>query len=113
MVKAMVVRLRLRSGGRVSRKQGKNRHVALAFASLLWPGVLTAYVLGFWRLADDLGVAGGFGIHTGLFSHWQSWLALAIGLHVAAIILNRYGHRGEMRIPESWFAWIDNFGRRA
>lgn len=109
----MVVRVRLRSGRKVSRKTGKNRHIALASAALLWPGVLTSYVLGFWRLGADLGIAGGFGIERGLFSHWQTWLALAVVLNVGAIVLNRYGHLGRMHIPASWFTWMSNFGRRA
>ena len=108
----MVVRVRLRTGRRVSRKPGKNRHVALAFAALLWPGVLTSYVLGVWRLAADLGMAGGFGIENGLFSHWQTWLALAGALNVVAIVLNRYGHIGRMHIPSAVFAWVQSFGRR-
>jgi hypothetical protein len=109
----MVVRLRFRPGRRVSRRQGKNRHLALALATLLWPAALSAYVLGFWRLAADLGLAGGFGIAEGVFSHWQAWLALAVLLNVAAILLNRYGHLGLIRIPDSWFAWLANFGRRS
>ena len=109
----MVVRLRFRPGPRVSRRQGKNRHLALALATLLWPAALAAYVLGFWRLAADLGLAGGFGIAEGVFSHWQVWIALAGLLNVAAILLNRYGHHGLFRIPDSWFAWLSNFGRRS
>ena len=109
----MVVRVRLRTGRRVSRKPGKNRHVALAFAALLWPGVLTSYVLGIWRLAADLGMAGGFGIERGVFSHWQTWLALAVVLNLMAISLNRYGNLGRMRFPSSWFTWVSHFGRRA
>jgi hypothetical protein len=93
----MVVRVRLRSGRRVSRKTGKNRHVALAFAALLWPAIFIAYGLGFWRLASDLGLSGAFAITDGIFSHWQVWLALAAGLSAAAIALNRYGDNHRTR----------------
>lgn len=109
----MVLRIRLRPVMRVSRRQGKNRHVALAFAALLWPGVLTAYVLGFWRLAADLNLAGGFGISAGVFSHWQAWVAIAFFLNIAAIVLNRYGRRGEMRLTATLFDWVASFGQRA
>jgi len=109
----MVVRIRLRSGRRVSHKQGKNRHLALALAALIWPAALSAYVLGFWRLADDIGVAGGFGIADGVFSHWQVWLALGGLLSVTALLLNRYGRLGMVRMPNSWFSWMSSFGRRS
>lgn len=108
----MLVRIRLRPVRRVSRKAGKNRHLALACAALLWPAVFSSYVVGFWRLAADLQLAGGFGFNQGAFSHWQTWMALAIALNFAALILNRYGHHGEMRFPEAWTSWISNFGLR-
>jgi len=94
----MVVRIRFRRGRRFQRKPGKNRHVALAFASLLTPAALMAYVLGFWRLAADMGVAGQFGI-TGLFSHWQIWIVTAVLLHALSHMLNRYGRGGSLQVP--------------
>jgi len=108
----MLVRVQLRKGRFVSRKQGKNRHVALALAALLWPGVLATYVVGFWRLAADLGLAGGFGIARGMFSHWQVWLTLAGVLNIAALVLNRYGLRGYLRAPGAFLSWIPGFGPR-
>lgn len=71
-----------------------------------------SYVLGFWALGADIGVTGGFGIDRGIFSHWQSWLALAGVLNLGAIVLNRYGHRGIMRLPGSFFTWVSHFGHR-
>ena len=58
----MVVRIRLRKGPPVTRKRGKNRHLALACGALLIPASLMAYVLGFWRLASDMGMAREFAI---------------------------------------------------
>jgi hypothetical protein len=72
--------------------------VASAAGALLIPASLMAYVLGFWRLAADMGLAAGFAI-AGLFSHWQMWIALAVVLHVTASILNRYGRAGEFKVP--------------
>jgi hypothetical protein len=45
-----------------------------------------AYVLGFWRLAADIGLAGESGLH-GVLSHWQLWIILAVGLQFTQRIL--------------------------
>jgi len=94
----MNVRIRLRIGRPVQRKHRKNRHVALAFGALLVPASLMAYVLGFWRLASDMGMTGEFTIN-GLFSHWQVWIALAALLHLGATVLSRYGRGAEVLLP--------------
>jgi len=94
----MVVRIKLRQGPPIQRKAGKNRQVASAIGTLLMPAVLMAYVLGIWRLASDLGMAGAFTI-TGLFSHWQVWLAVAALLHIGSSSLNRYGRGGTLKGP--------------
>jgi len=96
----MIVRIRPGTGRPIQRKLGKNRHLALACGALLIPASLMAYVLGFWRLASDMGFAAEPGI-TGLFAHWQVWIATAVFLHGAASILNRYGRRGEFQLPEA------------
>lgn len=59
-----------------------------------------AYVLGFWRLAADMGMAGEFGI-TGLFSHWQIWILIAALLQGSGYALNRYGRSGNMVAPRA------------
>jgi hypothetical protein len=95
----MIVRVKLRQGPPVQRKDGKNRLAASAIGTLLTPAALMAYVLGIWRLASDLGMAGEFAI-SGLFSHWQVWIALAVGLHITSASLNRYGRGGELKGPK-------------
>ena len=95
----MVVRLRFGRGHPVGKRKGKNRRVALAFATLFAPAALMAYVLGAWRLASDLQIAGNFGIQQGIFSHWQVWMALGAAVNIAAVSLNRYGRGGELRLP--------------
>jgi hypothetical protein len=60
-------------------------------ASLLVPVAVMASVLGIWRLAADLKMAGDFAIPSGLFSHWQVWIASAIALVILSRLLNRYG----------------------
>src|ERR1700684_534226 len=87
----MVVKIRFQYGPRVSRRGRKNRHLALAAASMLTPAALTACALALWRLAADLHMAGQFAIAEGIFSHWQVWFAGAILIQLVAIFLNRYG----------------------
>jgi hypothetical protein len=94
----MFVRIRLATGQPIQRKRGKNRSVALGFAALLIPVSLMAYALGFWRLASDAGLAGEFSV-PGVFSHWQVWIAIAVLLHLAAVVLNRYGRGGVLQMP--------------
>jgi hypothetical protein len=96
----MILRIRLRRGRPIQRKAGKNRHVALALGSLLTPVALMAYVLGLWRVASDMGIAGEFGI-TGVFSHWQIWISAGVLIHAAGISLTRYGRGGEMLDPRA------------
>jgi hypothetical protein len=94
----MIVRIRLPQGRPIEPKPGKNRHIAQACGALLIPAALMAYVLGFWRLASDLGMAGEFGI-TGMFSHWQVWIAVAVAMQLAASALNRYGRGDGFHLP--------------
>jgi len=88
----MVVRIRLTTGPRVAQRQRKNKHVALALASLLTPLTVMTYVLAFWRLTADFKVTGLFPITEGFFSHWQVWMGTAALLQLFAIFLNRYGN---------------------
>jgi hypothetical protein len=76
------------------RDTGEPRRAALAISALLTPATVAAAVLGLWRIAADLEWAGDFAISTGLFSHWQVWIAAAAGLQVCARLLNRYGRGG-------------------
>ncbi len=87
----MGVRIRFGRGRQVQQRSGKNRRLALALSSLLTPAAVMASVLGVWRLAADMKWTGEFGIASGLFSHWQVWLAFAALLQFIAWALNRYG----------------------
>jgi hypothetical protein len=94
----MVLRIRLQRGRPIQKRPGKNRHVASALSALLAPVVLMAYVLGFWRLASDMGLAGEFPF-SGLFSHWQVWIPLAALLHIGTTTLRKYGQGGDLSVP--------------
>jgi len=58
-------------------------------AALLSPASVIALVLAFWRLGADLNWTGEFAISTGLFSHWQVWMALAVALQTWAAHLSK------------------------
>jgi hypothetical protein len=88
----MRVRIRFSQGPKVRRKGRKNKHVALALASLLTPAAVMACVLAFWRLTADFKVTNKFPITHGLFSHWQVWVSGAAVLQLCAVALNRYGN---------------------
>ena len=94
----MKVRVRLHTGRPIRRGPGKNRQIALSGGALLVPAALMAYVLGAWSLASEMGMSGAFGI-SGLFSHWQVWIAIAVMLHVGSFILTRYGRGGNLNLP--------------
>ncbi len=91
----MVVRIRFGRGPVVQRKEGKNRHAALAAGALLTPAAVMSSVLGIWGLAAELRLANAFAIATGFFSHWQVWLVTAAALQLVSWMLNRYGGRDQ------------------
>ena len=91
----MVVRIRFGKALKVEKKGRKNRRMALAAAVLLTPAAFLTGVVGVWRVTDDLGFTAGFAISSGVFSHWQVWLASAVLLQVCARLLNRYGKSGD------------------
>jgi hypothetical protein len=88
----VIVRIKFQQGPALA------RHLALSCAALVMPLSLMAYVLGFWRLASDMGMAGAF-VFSGLLSHWQIWVALALSLHASAFLLNRYGRGQDLPAP--------------
>jgi len=48
---------------------------------------MLALVFALWRVSADLGWTESFVISSGLFSHWQVWMALAIALKLTASTL--------------------------
>ena len=95
----MVVRIRFGKGLRVGKKRRKNRRMALAAAAMLTPAAFLVGVVGLWRVSSDLGITSGFAISSGVFSHWQVWLATAVLLQLCARLLNRYGRSGDAAAP--------------
>jgi hypothetical protein len=89
----MRVRIRFGNGLHVDRARRKNRRVALAVSTLLTPGAFLASVLALWRIAADLSWTGKFAITSGVFSHWQVWMVIAVLLQVCSRMLARYGKR--------------------
>jgi hypothetical protein len=96
----MVVRIRFTKGPKLGQKRQTDRRMALAAGMLLTPAALIALLLAFWRIAADLNWTASFAIPSGLFSHWQVWMACAVLLQLCARMLNRYARSGEAVIPE-------------
>ena len=91
----MLVRVRLPQG--VAAGRNKTRIVPLTFlaAGLLKMAAVSCLLLALWRLTNDMGMTGEFFIQNGLFSHWQVWLAITLGLAILAFRLARYSHPPE------------------
>jgi hypothetical protein len=91
----MQVRIRFGKGLQVGRARRRNKRMALAVSSLLTPGAFLASVLALWRIAADLNWTGIFPIASGMFSHWQVWMVIAVLLQVCSRTLARYGKRDD------------------
>ncbi len=65
-------------------KAAFRRQFVNVLVSLLTPASMLALVFGLWRVSADLGWTEAFVISSGLFSHWQVWMALAVALKMAA-----------------------------
>lgn len=94
----MVVRIRFGRGNKVGKKRHKNRRMALTAAALLTPAAFLMGVVALWRLTADLGFSAGFAISSGIFSHWQVWMAMAVLLQLCARLLNRYAKSGDAAV---------------
>jgi len=57
--------------------------------TLLSPVAVIAALMACWRFGVDAGWTDSFAVTDGLFSHWQVWLALAIGIQWTAVRLER------------------------
>jgi len=55
--------------------------------ALVTPIAVVVLVFGLWRLSADMGWTETFPISAGFFSHWQVWIALAIGLKLGGSAL--------------------------
>jgi hypothetical protein len=86
----MVVKIRFGQGPVVSRRNGKNIHLAMLAASLLTMVSISFASLGMWRVGTDLNWAGKFVYPTGLLSHWQVWIGASILMQYASWRLGRY-----------------------
>jgi hypothetical protein len=89
---SMQIRIRLT-------RPGEARKVAaLAAGSLLMPLALIAFTMALWGFASEFQWAGAFFVATGLFAHWQVWLALSAVLSLIARILGDYGINADATI---------------
>src|SRR5215813_1630741 len=96
----MVVRIRFVNGPKLGQKRQTDRRAAQLAAAMLTPAALVAFVLAGWRIAADLNWTNSFAIPSGLFSHWQVWMAAATLLQLCSRMLNRYGRVKEAPPPD-------------
>ena len=96
----MIVRIRFGHGRRVTRRQGKNGSAARVTASLLELVAICLGIFGFWRLGEDLGIAGDFVFSTGFLSHWQVWMAAGAAIQYACWRLTRYSKQTANEMSE-------------
>jgi hypothetical protein len=61
---------------------------------LLSPVALIAAIMAFWRFGADAGWTESFVVSGGLMSHWQVWLAMAVGIQWISLRLDRRVKRG-------------------
>jgi hypothetical protein len=87
----MVVKIRFGRGPVVTRRKGKNGRLASLAASLLTLVSLSCGSFALWRIGGDLDWAGDFVFRSGLLSHWQVWLGLALAVQYTSWRLARYG----------------------
>ncbi|MDQ2948900.1 MAG: hypothetical protein M3Y27_23645 [Acidobacteriota bacterium] len=69
-------------------------------AAFLTPASLTAASMALWRLGADLGWTGAFAISNGLFSHWQVWGIMALGLKMTGSLIYRGAEGNAEAEPE-------------
>lgn len=63
---------------------------ALRLIGALLPALaLSCGIVAVWRVGADLGVLDDFFISDGAFSHWQIWVALALGAQFGSVSINR------------------------
>lgn len=53
------------------------------------PAAVIATVMALWRIGADVGFTGEFVVSTGLFSHWQVWMMLALVLKLTGSLIHR------------------------
>jgi hypothetical protein len=78
----MVVRIRITRGTGVS-------GVKPAVSSFLTLVAVACFILGSWILCAGLGWAGAFVVQSGLFSHWQIWMAVGVAAQLCSFRLSR------------------------
>ena len=73
----------------VSRAAVISQEATRLIAAFLTPASVIAASMALWRLGADLGWTGAFAVSDGLFSHWQVWTILALGLKMTGSLIIR------------------------
>lgn len=86
----MLVKIRLPrdvAGGRMTAQQ---KPFLSGLGGLIVLLAFSCLMLAMWRLTSDLGWTDEFVITSGILSHWQVWMAIAIGFGALGVRLNKY-----------------------
>jgi hypothetical protein len=97
----MVIKVRFPQGAPVGQNLRKNAPAAGALGALTMMFAISCLMLAMWRLTSDMGWTGAFVIADGFLSHWQVWLAAALGFGYVAMRLVRYGRPHEQAPRET------------
>jgi hypothetical protein len=82
---------------RVRIRWEKPQRAALILSAVLAPASLAAFTAGCWQIAAELRWIPALVTGTGVFSHWQVWLAASAVLLLAVTVLDRFADGGEER----------------
>jgi hypothetical protein len=97
----MIVRIRVGKGAKVGVGQRRNQRLAFVAAALLSPAALVGLAVAVWSLTADMNITRRFAISTGFFSHWQSWLAMAVAVQLCARMLNKYSRASRRKTSDT------------
>lgn len=73
------------------------QHFGALLSALMGPAVFSAYAFAAWSLANNLGKTDTFVFTAGPLSNWLVWLAIAILVNLAALVLRRHTRADKQR----------------
>ncbi len=85
----MVIKLKPEVRRTFQKAVQNNQEVGRLLRYLINPMAVAGYALAAWRIGADLQWTDEFFISSGLLSHWQVWLALALGAQFGGAYLGR------------------------
>jgi hypothetical protein len=84
----MVVRIRISTNLPRIHKRASGE-VTAGLAGLLTLVSVACFAMSAWKLLSEIGWAGSFFLSSGVFSHWQVWIAVAVATQLLSFRLSR------------------------